>query len=457
MTTILKQLLAKRGILSMEEQAADADKDKEQVGDGGSTPDGSEANPEEVTPTTPPEEVPPTEEVPSKEEEEEPGAEEAGGEEPGEAEPAPAEGEEPEPTPAEGGEQEPAPETPNPDEGGAEPSGEEEEVDDDFDDEDDSDEDGDFDEEEFDDTVEELTETQKADLAMINLIDKVRETLADGGLSGREATMVADRAGAILGKIEIEASPTPSMECFGSFGDRRTSTQLTLEALQEDQKEVGKKKEGLVAKVLAFIKEILANMFSSKNTFTQRANTAMEHARKIEGKKTVVLKGAEGFVAAFAAVVDKDTFTTQELNVAMLGLASELKSLTAKFRTSGPHPDAPEGFVKHFVSQTHYLKNLGMDRQEYTARTGEYLDKKISITTDANQQKALISAFGRAYDEAEASTKILQTIAEQCIVSENGQALNEMLGIMRMVGNVSRTGPSLAIRLSAPAESEKTA
>lgn len=428
MTTILKQLLTKRGILSMEAQAAE-DEEKAKVGDGGSTPDGSEAKePEEITPTTPPEKVPPTEEVPSKEEEE------AG-------------------TAGESGEAE----TPNPEEGGAEPPAGETQEDDEFDDEDESDEDDDFDEDELDETVEELSETQKADLAMVNLIDKVRETLADGGLSGREATMVADRAGAILGKIEIETSPTPAMECFGSFGDRRTNTQLTLEALQEDQKEVGKKKEGLVAKVLAFIKEILANMFSNKNTFTQRSSAAMEHAKKIEGKKTVVLKGAEGFVAAFAAVVDKDTFTTQELNVAMLGLASELKSLTAKFRTSGPHPDAPEGFVKHFVSQTHYLKNLGMNHQEYTARTGEYSGKKISITTDANQQKALINAFGRAYDEAEASTKILQTIAEQCIVSENGQALNEMLGIMRMVGNVTRTGPSLAIRLSAPAESEKTA
>lgn len=426
MTTILKQLLAKRGILSMEAQAAE-DEEKAKVGDGGSTPDGSEAKePEEITPTTPPEKVPPTEEVPSKEEEE------AG-------------------TAGESGEAE----TPNPEEGGAEPPAGETQEDDEFDDEDESDEDDDFDEDELDETVEELTETQKADLAMINLIDKVRETLADGGLSGREATMVADRAGAILGKIEIEASPTPAMECFGSFGDRRTSTQLALEALQEDQKEVGKKKEGLLAKVLAFIKEILANMFSKKATFTQQASIASERATKIEGKKTVTLKGGEGFTAAFAALVGKESFSVQELNQAMLGLASEVKSLTAKFRTSGPHPDAPDGFVKHFVSQTHFLQNLGMNNEEFSAKTGEYKGKTITITAEANQVKALINAFGRAYDEAEASTKILQTIAEQCIVSENGAALNEMLGIMRMIGNVARTGPSLAIRLSAPAESEK--
>lgn len=445
MTTILKQLLAKRGILSMEEQAADADKDKEQVGDGGSTPDGSEANPEEVTPTTPPEEVPPTEEVPSKEEEEEPGAEEAGAEEPGEAEPAPAEGEEPEPTPAEGGEQEPAPETPNPDEGGAEPAGEE---DDDFDDEDDSDEDGDFDEDELDDTVEELTETQKADLAMINLIDKVRETLADGGLSGREATMVADRAGAILGKIEIEASPTPSMECFGSFGDRRTSTQLTLEALQEDQKAVEQKKGGLISKLIDLVKKILDSLFGNKARFEQLAKDAREEAKKVNEERSKQFTAGEiGYVASLAILSGKNEITATEMTGLVGRLQSDLDQLVHRASSELTREKVESGFIAELVDRTQYLKRIGTDLAAYRSAVEKMSDDKVTLRGNGVSVGGFVAASEKLYNATiEKSNNLRKLVTKACEVG-NGDEVRVLVGVVSLVGRIVGTYPAVAVSI----------
>lgn len=426
MTTILKQLLAKRGILSMEAQAAE-DEEKAKVGDGGSTPDGSEAKePEEITPTTPPEKVPPTEEVPSKEEEE------AG-------------------TAGESGEAE----TPNPEEGGAEPPAGETQEDDEFDDEDESDEDDDFDEDELDETVEELSETQKADLAMIDLIDKVRETLADGGLSGREATMVADRAGAILGKIEIEASPTPAMECFGSFGDRRTSTQLALEALQEDQKAVEQKKEGLFAKLMKFIRELWKSLFGNKEVFNRQKQVALERATKIEGNQEVTLKGTEGYAAGYAAMVGNEKFSTGDLAGAMNQLSSEVKALVAKFATAGGNDDCPEDFVENFLKQTRVMYRLGYSRETYVEATKEYEKSDIVISVNAAQQKQMVLNFASAFETADKAMSDVESQAKRAFAAGNSKQLHEVLAVLRMVTNMAKSGPALGVRLAV--KSEKSA
>lgn len=419
MTTILKQLLAKRGILSMEAQAAE-DEEKAKVGDGGSTPDGSEAKePEEITPTTPPEKVPPTEEVPSKEEEE------AG-------------------TAGESGEAE----TPNPEEGGAEPPAGETQEDDEFDDEDESDEDDDFDEDELDETVEELSETQKADLAMINLIDKVRETLADGGLSGREATMVADRAGAILGKIEIEASPTPAMECFGSFGARRTNTELALEALQEDQKAVEQKKEGLISKLIDLVKKIFDSLFGNKARFEQLANAAREEAKKANEERSKQFSAGEiGYVASLALLSGKNEITATEMTGLVGRLQSDLDQLVHRASSELTREKVESGFIAELVDRTQYLKRIGTDLGTYRSAAEKMSNAKVTLRGNGVSVGGFVSASEKLYNATiEKSNNLRKLVSKACEVG-NGDEVRVLVGVVSLVGRIVGTYPAVAVSI----------
>lgn len=441
MNPLLKQLLEQRGVLSMEEGKPESEEKKEEIGDGGSTPDGSEAEPGEVEPTTPVDEVPPTGEVPSKEEEEE--EEEEPGEEGKTQEPGEGAGENSEEPPTGEESQTPPEETPNPDAGGAEPPSEE----DDFGDDEDEDED-DFEEEDLDDTVEALSETQKADIAMINLIDKVRETLADGGLSGREASLVADRAGAILGKIDIEASPSPAMECFGSFGARRTNTELALEALEEDQKAVEQKKEGLIERIMKFIRELARSLFGNKEIFKRQAAAAAERAVKIEGNTEVTIKGQEGYTAGYAAMVGKDRFSCSELSAAMDRLSQDVSGLVAKFIPIAGNDDCPEDFVEAFVSKSRVLSHLGFNRDAYVEATKAYESRDVVIAVNAEQQKQMVVKFTDAFNNAENLMSRVESTAKRACAAGNNKQLNEILAVLRMFGNLAKSGPTLAIRLT---------
>lgn len=451
MSSLLKNLLLQRGILSMEEGKPDeTDEKKEPVGDGGSTPDGSEAAPGEVDPTTPVDEVPPTDEVPSKADEEgtegtegdNAGTEGDGGQPADEGASTPAEGDDTTATAD--------PDTvPNPDEGGAEPEEEEDEFE-----EDDEDEFDESDDEEFEETVDELDEAQKADLAMANLIIKVRDTLADGGLSGREAAMVADRAGAILGKVDLVPTPTPSQECFGSFGERRTSTQLSLEALQEDQKAVEQKKEGIIAKLLKFIRHIWQSLFGNKEVFNRQVQVAGERAAKIEENRDVVLKGTEGIIAGYAALVGKDTFFCGELAQSITNLSNDVRGLVSQFMSVAGNDEVDEDFVANFVGRTRALSRLGSTRGEYEEKTKEYSSHDITVKVVPNQVPVMVSKFDAGFKAAEDLMKQVEGVTKRACAAGNSKQLNDVLSVVRMFANVTKAGPALAIRLAVKEEAK---
>lgn len=447
MSSLLKDLLNRRLKLSLEQQTDDQEEKKEPVGDGGSTPDGAAVEPDEIAPETPIDEVPATEDVPSKEDEEEPGETPAEG------------GEEPAVEPESTSETEPAvaPETPNPDAGGAEPPvvGEEESESefDEFDDE--EDEDGAFDEsdeEEYEEAIDELSEAQKADLAMVNLIVKVRDTLADGGLSGREAAMVADRAGAILGKVDMEPSPVPAQECFGTFGDRRNNTELALEALQEDQKAVEQKKEGILAKIMKFIRDTWNALFGGKERFKRQVAVASERVAKIGEKRTVVLKGSEGTVAAYAAMVNKSTFTCGELAMATDRLTAELSGLVSKFTAVAGNDGLEEDFVADLVGRTNILSHLGMNTNEYHEKTKEFSRYEITINVDPNHVSTMVTKFDNGYKAAEGLMEYVERVSKRACAAGNAKQLTEVLTLVRMFTNLTKSGPLLAIRLAVKGE-----
>lgn len=433
MSSLLKALLDKRLSMSMEDEQKDPETngteetvpkgdDKAAVGDGGSTPDGSEAS--------------------SEEENEQAGAGEgeaagaAEGTEGGEA----TEG-------AEGGEGTEGAEASEGGEGG-EAAGGDDEGGVEFEDEDEDDDEDEFEEEEFEETSDALSETQKADLALVNLITNVRETLADGGLTGREAAMVADRAGAILGKIEMEPSPTPAQECFGSFGDRRNNTELTLEALEEDKRAVEEKKSGLIERIMKFIRELWNSLFGNKERFKQQVVQATSTAVKLDSKQTVTLKGKEGMVAAFAAIVGKDQFTAAELNMGIAALGREVGGLVTKFTTVAGNDEVDPELVSGFVEGSKILVNLGMNSSEYTERTKEYAGGEISIDVDGAQAKALVTTFDNNFKHAENYMRQVEGVAKKACASGNNKQLEEVLTIVRMFTNLTKSGPLLAIRLA---------
>lgn len=453
MSSLLKNLLLQRGILSMEEaKPGETDEKKEPVGDGGSTPDGSEAAPGEVDPTTPVDEVPPTDEVPSKADEEgtegdNAGTEGDGGQPADEGASTPAEGDDTTATAD--------PDTvPNPDEGGAEPGESDDDDDDEFEEEDDEDEFDESDEEEFEETVDELDEAQKADLAMANLIIKVRDSLADGGLSGREAAMVADRAGAILGKVDLAPTPTPSQECFGSFGERRTSTQLSLEALQEDQKAVEQKKEGIIAKLLKFIRHIWQSLFGNKEVFNRQVQVAGERAAKIEENRDVVLKGTEGIIAGYAALVGKNTFFCGELAQSITNLTNDVRGLVSQFMSVAGNDEVDEDFVANFVGRTRALSRLGTTREEYVEKTNEYSNHEVTVKVVPSQVPVMISKFDAGFKASEDLMKQVEGVTKRACAAGNSKQLNDVLSVVRMFANVTKAGPALAIRLAVKEEAK---
>lgn len=455
MSSLLKNLLMRRGVLSLED-GAEGEEKKEPVGDGGSTPDGSEPDPAEIDPETPVEDVPPTEEVPSKSdeettEEETPSEKGAEGTEETTTEEVPGATDGADPAAAVAEEQ--PEEVPNPDEGGAEPgSSEDEEETDEFDDDEDEDDFDEDDEEEFVETASELSEAQQADLAMVNLIVKVRDTLADGGLTGREAAMVADRAGAILGKVDMEPTPTPVQECFGSFGDRRTNTQLALEALQEDQKAVEQKKEGIIAKLMKFIREMWNALFGSKERFKGQVVAATQRVAKIDSKQAVVLKGSEGIVAAYAAMVGKDNFTCGELAMATDAIMADLRGVVAKFNTVAGNDELEDDMIENLVRSTKVLQRLGMSSDQYHEKTKEYSRHEITIHADPQQAATMVKKFESGYDAAENLMKDLDRVSKRAAAAGNAKQLTEVLTLVRMVTNLTKAGPLLAIRLASTGE-----
>ncbi len=439
MSSLLKALLDKRLSMSMEDEQKDPETngteetvpkgdDKAAVGDGGSTPDGSEAG--------------------SEEENEQAGAGEgeaaaaAEGTEGGEA----TEG-------AEGGEAAEGAEASEGGEGveagaseGGEAAGGDDESGVEF--EDDDDDEDEFEEEEFEETSDALSETQKADLALVNLITNVRETLADGGLSGREAAMVADRAGAILGKIEMEPSPTPAQECFGSFGDRRNNTELTLEALEEDKRAVEQKKSGLIERIMKFIRELWQSLFGNKEVFKRQAAAAAERAVKIEGNSEVTIKGQEGYVAGFAAMVGKDRFSAAELAGAMVQLNQEVSGLVAKFTSVAGDDEIAEDLVEDFVKSTRVLSRIGFNRDSYVEATKDYQNHDVVISVNTEQQKQMLGKFGLAFNNAETLMSRVEATAKRACAAGNNKQLNEVLAVLRMFTNIAKSGPALAIRLA---------
>lgn len=442
MSSLLKALLDKRLSMSMEDEQKDPETngteetvpkgdDKAAVGDGGSTPDGSEAGSEEEN------------EQAGTGEGEAAGA--AEGTEGGEATEG-AEGGEA----AEGGEGAEGAEASEGGEGAEAGAGEAAGGDDEggveFEDEDDDEDE--FEEEEFEETSDALSETQKADLALVNLITNVRETLADGGLSGREAAMVADRAGAILGKIEMEPSPTPAQECFGSFGDRRNNTDLTLEALEEDKRAVEEKKSGLIERIMKFIRELWNSLFGNKQVFQRQVTAAAERAVKIEGNVEVTIKGQEGYVAGFAAMVGRDKFSCADLAGAINQLTAEVNGLVSKFTSIAGDDDCPEDFVEDFVKSTRVLSKVGFTRETYNEATKEYTNHDVVISVNSEQQKAMLGKFGAAFQQAENLMTRTESTARRACAAGNNKQLQEVLGVLRMFGNIAKSGPTLAIRLA---------
>lgn len=97
-----------------------------------------------------------------------------------------------------------------------------------------------------DEAEEAVEEAEEVTATMESLIDRIKERLVKGGLTAREAALAQTRASNVLSRLGLAPVLFPSKESFETSGERTENTRLVIGALEKSATEARELKAGFV-------------------------------------------------------------------------------------------------------------------------------------------------------------------------------------------------------------------
>jgi hypothetical protein len=153
-----------------------------------------------------------------------------------------------------------------------------------------------------DQAVEDLTDVQAT---LESLAITVEQSLADGGLTPREAALVEQVYQASAGRVGLK-SKVPSMESFGGSSDRERATRVTLEGFKERVQQVWQAILNILKKWWIQIDKFFYSVFNAAPKLMGRANAlalaASKHTDEVNVGAKLKLSGVHAELAGGNAV-----------------------------------------------------------------------------------------------------------------------------------------------------------
>jgi len=153
-----------------------------------------------------------------------------------------------------------------------------------------------------DQAVEDLTDVQAT---LESLAITVEQSLADGGLTPREAALVEQVYQASAGRVGLK-SKVPSMESFGGSSDRERATRVTLEGFKESVQRIWQAILNVLKKWWIQIDKFFYKVFNAAPKLMGRANAlakaASEHKEEMNVGAKLKLSGLHAELAGGNAV-----------------------------------------------------------------------------------------------------------------------------------------------------------
>ncbi|HWT40602.1 MAG TPA: hypothetical protein VN081_05055 [Dongiaceae bacterium] len=131
-----------------------------------------------------------------------------------------------------------------------------------------------------DQAVEDLTDVQAT---LESLAITVEQSLADGGLTPREAALVEQVYQASAGRVGLK-SKVPSMESFGGSSDRERATRVTLEGFKETVQRIWQAIINVLRKWWVSVDKFFFRFFNAATKLASRAQALIKEATDSKGE-----------------------------------------------------------------------------------------------------------------------------------------------------------------------------